>query len=84
MSSKLSAVTRDPIDRLKAAAKRREKLDDERRQVIAELVEAAKAAKAQGTSVTAIAEAAGVSRQAVYDLLEGKYGQGVPRGRPRS
>ncbi len=65
------------LEELRRAAKRREAAAEERRFAAAEVRKYAIAAHAAGVGVTEIAGAAGLSRQAVYELL------GQPPSQPR-
>jgi DNA invertase Pin-like site-specific DNA recombinase len=57
------------LESLQRAANRRANAEEERRFATAELHKYAIAAKAAGVGVTEIAAAAGLSRQAVYEIL---------------
>jgi len=57
------------IQDLRRAAKRRDDADDERRFATAELHKYVHLARAADVGVTEIASAAGLSRQAVYEIL---------------
>lgn len=59
----------DPVQALRQAAKRRERIDRARREATAELRERIREAQAAGVSIAQIAREAGLSRQGVYDLL---------------
>jgi DNA invertase Pin-like site-specific DNA recombinase len=60
----------DPVQALRQAAKRRERIDRARREATAELRERIREAQAAGVSIAQIAREAGLSRQGVYDLLD--------------
>jgi DNA-binding phage protein len=64
------------LKELRRSAERREKADDERHFATAELRKYVHLSRAAGAGVTQIAEAAGLSRQAVYEVL----GQDAPPG----
>jgi DNA-binding phage protein len=57
------------LELLALAAKRREKADEERHQSTIELHKYTLAARGAGIGVTQIASTAGLSRQAVYEIL---------------
>jgi DNA-binding phage protein len=57
------------IDALRNAAERRKRADDERHAASSELRKCVQDAHAAGIGPTRIAEAAGLSRQAVYEAL---------------
>jgi hypothetical protein len=57
------------LELLRLAAERREKADEERHRATIELHKYTHAARAAGVGVTEIAAAAGLSRQAVYEIL---------------
>lgn len=54
---------------IRRAAKKRERADELRRGATAELRGLCRQAQAEGVPITRIAQEAGLSRQAVYDLL---------------
>jgi len=57
---------------IRKAAKRRAKADEDRRKATGDLHDYIRAARAAGVPITKIASEAGLSRQAVYDVLEGR------------
>lgn len=57
---------------IRKAAKRRMKADEDRRKATEDLREYIKAARSAGVPITQIASEAGLSRQAVYDVLEAR------------
>jgi DNA invertase Pin-like site-specific DNA recombinase len=57
---------------LRKAAKRRDKADENRRQAAEDVRTYIKAARHAGVPITQIASEAGLSRQAVYDVLEAR------------
>jgi DNA invertase Pin-like site-specific DNA recombinase len=57
------------IRRIKAAARKRQKADDAKREATEELRAYIRDAREAGVSITRIASEAGLSRQGVYDLL---------------
>jgi DNA-binding phage protein len=59
----------EAIRAITRAAKRRDRADAARREAVAELRERAREAQAAKVPISRIAEAAGLSRQGVYDLL---------------
>jgi DNA-binding phage protein len=64
------------LNEIRRSAERREKADEERHFATAELRKYVHLARAAGVGVTEIAGAAGLSRQAVYEVL----GQPAPPG----
>jgi DNA invertase Pin-like site-specific DNA recombinase len=62
----------DPVQALRQAAKRRERIDRARREATAELRERIREAQAAGVSIAQIAREAGLSRQGVYDLISSR------------
>jgi AraC-like DNA-binding protein len=58
------------IRAIRRVAKRRARLNLERREVAAQLRNYVREAHEQGIPITRIAQEAGLSRQGVYDLLE--------------
>lgn len=58
------------IRKIKAAARKRAKADEAKREATDELRIYTRDAREAGVSITRIAEEAGLSRQGVYDLLE--------------
>jgi AraC-like DNA-binding protein len=54
---------------IRRTAKRRARLNQERREVAAQLRDYIREAQEQGIPITRIAQEAGLSRQGVYDLL---------------
>jgi hypothetical protein len=59
----------DAIEAIRRAAATRAEADDLKRRATVELREQARAARDEGESISRIAREAGLSRQAVYDLL---------------
>jgi DNA invertase Pin-like site-specific DNA recombinase len=59
----------ETIKGIRRAAKRRDKADQARRDATDELRRLVSEAQAEGVPITEIAREAGLSRQAVYDLL---------------
>lgn len=57
---------------LRQAAKRRDRVEKMRREATVELRERIREAKAAGVSIAQIAREAGLSRQGVYDFLNGE------------
>ena len=57
---------------IRKAAKRRAKADEDRRKATEDLHDFIRAARAAGVPITQIASEAGLSRQAVYDVLEAR------------
>lgn len=57
---------------IRKAAKRRAKADEDRRKATEDLHTFIRAARHAGVPITQIASEAGLSRQAVYDVLEGR------------
>jgi DNA invertase Pin-like site-specific DNA recombinase len=57
------------IKRINAAARKRAKADEAKRQATEDLRRYCEEAREAGVSITRIAEEAGLSRQGVYDLL---------------
>jgi DNA invertase Pin-like site-specific DNA recombinase len=56
---------------IRKAARRRAKADEDRRKATEDLRDNCAAARFAGVPITQIASEAGLSRQGVYDLLEG-------------
>jgi DNA invertase Pin-like site-specific DNA recombinase len=57
------------VRKIKAAARKRAKADEAKREATAELRAYIRDAREAGVSITRIASEAGLSRQGVYDLL---------------
>ncbi|HSS42378.1 MAG TPA: helix-turn-helix domain-containing protein [Solirubrobacterales bacterium] len=57
---------------IRKAAKRRAKADEDRRKATDDLKTNIRAARSAGIPITQIASEAGLSRQAVYDVLEAR------------
>lgn len=57
---------------IRSTAKRRAKADEDRRKATEELKTHIRAARSAGVPITQIASEAGLSRQAVYDVLEAR------------
>lgn len=60
------------IRKIKAAGRKRAKADEAKREATDELRAYIRDARKAGVSITRIASEAGLSRQGVYDLLEGR------------
>jgi DNA invertase Pin-like site-specific DNA recombinase len=61
----------ETVKGIRQAAKRRDRADAARRAAVADLRERIREAQAAGVSVSQIAREASLSRQGVYDLLNG-------------
>jgi DNA invertase Pin-like site-specific DNA recombinase len=59
------------VKAIRQAAKRRDRADKARREAVNDLRERIREAQAAGVSISQIAREAGLSRQGVYDLLNG-------------
>lgn len=64
-------MTSEAIDGIHQAAEQRAQGNQIRREAVLEIRRLARQAWSEGTSVSEIAAAAGLSRQAVYDMLRG-------------
>jgi len=60
------------IRKIKAAARKRAKADEAKREATEQLRRSCREAQAAGVPITRIASEAGLSRQGVYDLLGGR------------
>jgi DNA invertase Pin-like site-specific DNA recombinase len=59
----------EAVQRIRAAAKKRRKADDAKREATADLRRSCIQARNAGVPITQIASEAGLSRQGVYDLM---------------
>jgi DNA invertase Pin-like site-specific DNA recombinase len=64
-------MSAETVKGIQRAAKRRDRADAARRAAVADLRERIREAQAAGVSISQIAREAGLSRQGVYDLLNG-------------
>jgi DNA invertase Pin-like site-specific DNA recombinase len=70
--SEITSEWNRTLREIRKAAKRRAKADEDRRKATEDLKTYIRAARHAGVPITQIASEAGLSRQAVYDVLEAR------------
>lgn len=70
--SEITSEWNRTLREIRKAAKRRAKADEDRRKATEDLHDFIRAARTAGVPITQIASEAGLSRQAVYDVLEAR------------